>query len=127
VSRADFARPIRFRTPSRLHYKDYAAAGQDKRLTLPATEFLRRFLQHVVPPGFVRVRHYGLLANRYRQAKLAVCRRLLLVTAVAAAVLPAPAPDACPECGGTTWRVVARAPRPRVAEVCSRPLGTDTS
>jgi len=47
-------------------YKDYAAAGRDKLLTLSAEEFLRRFLQHVLPKGFVKVRHYGLLANRQR-------------------------------------------------------------
>jgi hypothetical protein len=110
-----------------LRYKDYAAAGQDQRLTLAAAEFLRRFLQHVLPSGLVRVRHYGLLANRYREAKLAVCRRLLLVAAVARPGLPLPEPDVCPVCGGTTWRVVARAPRPRVAEVCSRPRVVDTS
>jgi hypothetical protein len=65
-------------------YQDYAAAGRLKTMTLPAAEFLRRFVQHVLPKGFVKVRHYGLLANRHREEKLAVCRRLLLVETVTA-------------------------------------------
>ena len=48
------------------------------RMTLPVGEFARRFLQHVLPRGFVRVRHYGLLSNRGREEKLRLCRRLLL-------------------------------------------------
>jgi len=88
--------------------KDYAEGGRTKRLTLDAEEFLRRFVQHVLPRGFVKVRHYGLLANGQRHARLSVCRRLLLVATVAAVVpgadpVPvAPAqPRCCPECGGT--------------------------
>ena len=46
-------------------------------MTLSAVEFVRRLLLHVLPSGFVRIRHYGILANRHRQEKLAVCRRLL--------------------------------------------------
>ena len=72
-----------------------------------AVEFLRRFVQHVVPKGFVKIRHYGLLANSQRQARLALCRRLLLAATVAAA-LPEPEtvtlepaqPRCCPNCGG---------------------------
>jgi Putative transposase/Transposase zinc-binding domain len=58
-------------------YKDYAAAGQTKEMTLPAPEFLRRFALHVVPGRLVRIRQYGLLANRGRGARLEQCRRLL--------------------------------------------------
>ena len=46
-------------------------------MTLKATEFIRRFLLHVLPSGFVRIRHYGFLANRVCQEKLALCRSLL--------------------------------------------------
>ena len=46
-------------------------------MTLKATEFIRRFLLHVLPSGFVRIRHYGFLANRVCQEKLALCRALL--------------------------------------------------
>jgi hypothetical protein len=58
-------------------YKDYRREEQEKEMTLSRVEFARRFLQHVLPRGFVRVRHYGLLGNRSREEKLAVCRRLL--------------------------------------------------
>src|SRR5262249_54430427 len=91
-------------------YKDYADGHRQKTMTLAADEFLRRFVQHVLPKGFVKVRHYGLLANAQRQARLAVCRRLLLVAHVAAlprgATAPAQ-PPCCPHCGGT--RLVYRA------------------
>jgi len=61
----------------RFRYKDYAAAAIGKEMSVSGTEFLRRFLLHVLPAGFMRVRHYGLLANRTRQHKLARCRELL--------------------------------------------------
>jgi len=105
----------------RFRYKNYAAGGITQTMELPATEFLRRFLLHVVPPHFVRIRHFGLLANRARQAKLARCRQLLAVVAAAATSLlptitretptagaePA-APARCPACGGGPLRVIAR-------------------
>jgi hypothetical protein len=61
----------------RFRYKDYAHGHARKEMTLSATEFIRRFLLHVLPPGFMRVRHYGLLANRQRNRKLTLCRKLL--------------------------------------------------
>jgi len=63
----------------RVHFrwKDYADQHRVKVLDLQAEEFIRRFLLHVVPDGFVRIRHFGLLANRTRQKKLARCRSLL--------------------------------------------------
>jgi hypothetical protein len=61
----------------RFRWKDYADHDRMKILTLPADEFLRRFLLHVVPRGFMRIRHFGLLANRTRRATLARCRSLL--------------------------------------------------
>jgi hypothetical protein len=67
-------------------YKDYADKHRSKTMTLSADEFLRRFVQHVLPKGFVKVRHYGLLANRCREERLALCRRLLLVETVCAAL-----------------------------------------
>ena len=112
-------------------YKDYADERRAKTLTLAADEFLRRFLMHVLPRGFMKVRHYGLLANRYRAAKLRDCRRLLLVVLVAAVLAGAgqqPAePRRCPSCGGEVWVVVSQVPRPRLAEVCRLPLGVDSS
>ncbi len=58
-------------------WKDYADGDRVKMMTLAAEEFIRRFLLHVVPGGFVRIRHFGFLANRTRRAKLARCRELL--------------------------------------------------
>ena len=94
-------------------YKDYAADRQQKTMTLSAEEFLRRFVQHVLPRGFVKIRHYGLLANRQRAEKLHDCRRLLLARTAAlnaagtptkatsdkAEIEPAQHP-VCPRCGG---------------------------
>lgn len=58
-------------------WKDYRQEGRRKVMTLEAGEFMRRFLLHVLPPGFHRIRHFGFLANRHRAARLALCRRLL--------------------------------------------------
>ena len=89
-------------------YKDYADGQQDKTMTLDAIEFLRRFLQHVLPKGFVKIRHYGLLANGQRAVRLALCRRLLLVANLAAslpsvdqALIEPAEPRCCPACGGS--------------------------
>ncbi len=95
-------------------YQDYADGRKHKTMTLAAEEFLRRFVRHVLPKGFVKVRHYGLLANRCREERLHRCRRLLLSATVAppaavgegGGVAPAPRP-CCPWCGGE--RIVRRA------------------
>jgi hypothetical protein len=58
-------------------WKDYADGNQSKTMTLDAVEFIRRFLLHVRPSGFVRIRHFGFLANRNRKEKLVLCRSLL--------------------------------------------------
>jgi hypothetical protein len=90
-------------------YKDYADASTTKAMTLDAEEFVRRWVQHVLPSGFVKIRHYGLLANRHREAKLAVCRRLLVASGIVP-VVPEPAvrPDPCPACGCERWVVIER-------------------
>lgn len=61
----------------RFSWKDYRNGNQRKVMTLDADEFIRRFLIHVLPPGFQRIRYYGFLGNRYRKEKLARCRQLL--------------------------------------------------
>ena len=58
-------------------YKDYAHGSRRRTMTLDAEEFIRRFLLHSLPKGFVRIRHYGLLANAQRAVHLARCRELL--------------------------------------------------
>ena len=61
-------------TEVRFRYKDYAHGNQRKVMTLEPQEFIRRFLLHVLPAGFMRIRHYGLLANRAKGEKLAAAR-----------------------------------------------------
>jgi hypothetical protein len=91
-------------------WKDYAQGNQQKVMALDAVEFIRRFLQHVVPSGFVRIRHYGLLGNRVRTKNLARCRALLGVeqrNAAGGGVSGPKAPErsgvespaCCPACG----------------------------
>jgi hypothetical protein len=58
-------------------WKDYADGNKTKTMTLDAVEFIRRFLLHILPAGFVRIRQFGFLANRARREKLALCRTLL--------------------------------------------------
>jgi len=72
----------------RFRYKDYARGGKRRTMELEATEFLRRFLLHVLPAGFVRIRHYGMLSNRCRREKLAVCRELLGAAATPEVMTP---------------------------------------
>jgi hypothetical protein len=61
----------------RFRYKDYRHENQKKIMTVSADEFIRRFLLHVLPDGFQRIRYYGFLGNRYRKQKLARCRQIL--------------------------------------------------
>ncbi len=58
-------------------WKDYRNGNQHKTMTLSADEFIRRFLLHVLPDGFQRIRYFGFLANRYRAERLALCRQLM--------------------------------------------------
>lgn len=73
----------------RFEYRDYADGYKRKVLPVAATEFLRRFLLHVVPRGFMRIRHYGITANSQRGRKLQRCRELF-------GIAPAATPDADP-------------------------------
>jgi len=98
-------------------YQDYRHRQRPRRLTLGVEEFLKRWVQHVLPRGFVKVRHYGLLANRGRAEKLALCRRLLLALGrVVGALLGAPGEPGprrvCAACGGVVWLKEEELPRP---------------
>jgi len=64
-------------TEVRFRYKDYAHGNRRKVLSLKPAEFIRRFLLHVLPSGFMRIRHYGLIANRAKREKLAAARTAL--------------------------------------------------
>ncbi len=107
----------------RFRWKDYRHHDKQKVMSLEAGEFIRRFLLHVLPDGFHRIRHYGFLANGHRGAKLRTCRRLLAV-APAQPAAEEPTTDfrdryrkltghdlrRCPCCGGT---MILLAPVPR--------------
>ena len=89
-------------------WKDNAHRGKQGTMTLAATEFLRRFFLHVLPRGFVRIRHFGFLANRFRASRLALSRQLLSSsssTLVEARTCKASAESSfvwhCPRCGAT--------------------------
>ena len=69
-------------------WRDYRDHDRQKTMTLQANEFIRRFLLHVLPDGFQRIRHYGLLGHRYRQANLALCRQLLGVVSTSTTTAP---------------------------------------
>jgi hypothetical protein len=93
--------------------KDHAAGGRRRVVSLSGEEFLRRWVQHVLPRGFTKVRHYGLLANRDREQRLALCRALLALWGLfvslgkglsAEAVVPR---RGCPHCGSECLSVVA--------------------
>ena len=58
-------------------WRDYADGDKQKTMTLKADEFIRRFLLHVLPPRYVRIRHFGLLANRRRKDNITLCRELI--------------------------------------------------
>jgi hypothetical protein len=57
-------------------WRDYADNNKEKIMSLDAGEFIRRFLMHVLPTGFIKIRHFGLLANRDRHARMDLCKRL---------------------------------------------------
>ena len=83
-------------------WKDYAHGNQQRLMTLSAAEFLRRYVQHVLPHGFVRIRQFGFLANRLRAAALACIRQLLLhdlKPSTKTVSTPAVATWKCPRCG----------------------------
>lgn len=113
-------------------YKDYRNQHRHRTMTLAATEFIRRFMMHVLPNGFVRIRYYGFLANKHRQEQLRKIRELLNA--------PQPMPSEkeaddeqpklekihqeqrCPHCKvGMLWPIDV-APRPRLSEVLHLPL-----
>ena len=91
-------------------------------MTLTALEFVRRLLLHVLPTGFVRIRHYGILSNRHRHQKLELCRRLLGSSETAEPESPEQTKETCespssvtptrvcPVCGAGRMIVIAEFP-----------------
>ena len=109
----------------RFRWKDYRHGDRHGTMTLTADEFIRRFLIHVLPNGFQRIRYYGFLCNRQRESKLACCRDLLGMPQSEPAQAPCPADDyrdlyetltgtslkLCPVCGHGHMLVIEVLPR----------------
>jgi hypothetical protein len=119
----------------RFRWKDYRHPQRPKVMSLAAGEFIRRFLLHVLPDGFRRIRHFGFLANAHRSAKLASIRGSLDLAEPERTPEPADYReryarlfgrplDICPACGGhlVEIAVLRRAPRPT-----ARPFSCDSS
>jgi DNA-directed RNA polymerase subunit RPC12/RpoP len=103
-------------------YKDYAHGSQLRSMTLSLQEFLRRFCLHILPPRFVKIRHYGLLANRDRPARIAQARALLAQTPVGSEESKEtplniqhvePPPLVCPHCGQRALVLIGIIDRPK--------------
>jgi hypothetical protein len=77
-------------------WRDYTHGNKSRVMTLDAVEFLRRFFLHILPKGFVRIRHFGFLANCFRTERLALCRQLLRVA-------PPESPSLAPAASASTW------------------------
>jgi hypothetical protein len=111
------ARTVRF------DYKDYADGARHKTMTLGVTEFVRRFALHILPQRLVKIRHYGLLANRGRLERVARVRAVLSAASVVPEADRTPAPaisgpadvdstPVCPHCGARALVWIATVPRP---------------
>jgi hypothetical protein len=107
----------------KFRWRDRAKGNRSRTMALPGVEFLRRFLLHVLPRGFPRIRHYGLLGNRTRAVKLATCRLLLgapmpAPTTTACLAPVAAAADRCPACkvGRLVWRQFTAMTEPEVVD-----------
>jgi hypothetical protein len=123
-------------------WKDYADQNRTKTMKLDAVEFMRRFLLHVLPRGFVRIRQFGFLANRVRKKKLVLCRSLLNAQSLVANPSIPAAPDAdskvpdsdshrCPICKLGRLLLAEMIPADRIAHrmlsFCRTPQLQDTS
>ena len=89
-------------------YRDYHDGNARKSMDLLVVEFLGRFLMHVVPARFTRIRYYGFLANRDRSANIEKARTLIGSARTLAPRAPAPDPRLCPQCGQGTMRTRAK-------------------
>ncbi len=125
------------------YWKDYADGNQQKIMALDGVEFIRRFLLHVVPSGFMRIRHFGFLAHSHRAEKLELCRRLLHVEQASdiapaaqlatdqGTIKAAVPPNLCPACNEGRLIVIEKIERQR-SPAASQAVGispwtTDTS
>jgi hypothetical protein len=107
-------------------YKDYAHDSQIRSMTLLLPEFLRRFCLHILPPGFVKIRHYGLLSNRDRSSRIAQARALLAegptppelqMKPVVTVKHVEPPPLVCPHCGHAALVLIRVIDRPKTPTI----------
>ena len=118
-------------------WKNYARAGEPATMTLKAEEFIRRFLLHVLPKGFVKVRHFGFLANRGRRENVVLCRKLLAASSTVLPDLTPPprhsdepetdAADRCPRCKLGSMRMLEILPPQADVMAASGAVQLDTS
>jgi len=118
-------------------WKNYARAGEPATMTLKAEEFIRRFLLHVLPKGFVKVRHFGFLANRGRRENVVLCRKLLAASSTVLPDLTPPprhsdepetdAVDRCPRCKLGSMRMLEILPPQADVMAASGAVQLDTS
>jgi hypothetical protein len=108
-------------------YKDYAHQSQIRSMTLPLAEFLRRFCLHILPPRFVKIRHYGLLSNRDRSARIIQARALLARVPSSPKEAKEPVlivkhveapPLVCPHCGQRALVLIRIINRPKAPPIC---------
>ena len=109
-------------------WKDYAHHSWQRTMTLTGEEFLRRFVQHILPKGFPRIRYFGWLANRRRSQLLPRCRLLLAQVPPAISLAPAsePAVRLCPHCQGP-MQVVERLTASQILDAESRKVSIHDS
>ena len=101
-------------------------ANKSRVMTLDAVEFLRRFFLHILPKGFVRIRHFGFLANCFRRERLSLCRQLLETVPPEPIPLATPEPTGkwrCPRCGALLILLTRLTPQ----ELSSRCAPCDSS
>jgi hypothetical protein len=105
------------KTAVTFHYKDHRRDGADRQrtMTLSPDEFIRRFILHVLPKGFHRIRHYGLLTSAHRKANVARARELLAAPTPAEVGDAAPLPDPRPPCCCCGGRMI-------IIEIISQPV-----
>ena len=112
-------------------YRDYRHGSQLKELTLCALEFIRRFSLHILPPGLVRIRHYGILGNNRRKRAIEAARAIFKRRGRAVELQPQSVADkstCCPLCGKAGIRLVAFTDPAGVLNIiCAGPMPCDSS